>query len=84
MALNNLKPHHKLELKLKLELDLEIENLFLIETLGIKEIEIAKTDQMTNDELETEIEYKDKYFVKIPFKKSIKEVPSNWQIALFT
>lgn len=67
------------------DIDLQVENLFKIESLGIKEDGLSKTDDTILKKFDDSVELVGtKYHVEIPFKDSVADVPSNWRVALAT
>ena len=64
------------------DIDLKVENLFKIESLGIKEEELAQTVKDKVKQFEDSIEFKNvHYYIDLPFKDEISQVTSNWKIA---
>ena len=67
------------------DMDVEIENLFRVESLGIKDRDLSEVDLQMVENFDNQIECRnERYYVKLPFKECINEVPSNWKISLAT
>jgi hypothetical protein len=65
------------------DIDLNVENLFKIESLGIKEDNISKSSEEIVSQFDNSIELKDgHYHVELPFCEEVANVPSNWKISL--
>ncbi|KAB7493825.1 Calponin-3, partial [Armadillidium nasatum] len=66
------------------EVEHGLDNLFTLESLGIKNIDedMAKADILQVSEFNDNIVYKDKhYYVKLPWKENVDKVPSNFNVA---
>ena len=66
------------------EVEHGLDNLFTLESLGIKNIDedMAKADILQVSEFNDNIVFKDKhYFVKLPWKENVDKVPSNFIVA---